>query len=311
MKPKKIVTVADDKKKFSQPGAIDVLRRIAEKLEWSLGFTVWAASEVVVKPTMPADVSAADLEAMTAEIVVCGKREKGEKEGGKANDGRLPFDDQMQEDWNADLYKGQVTIHGIRQRFVAEIKDGVRISRSMFKAYLAELATEKAKIAELVDERDDPDSGQVACEAPPHRSYGDVMKFQPTMAFRIERGADGVFVRRKHDQGDEFIVQGNFLVVKDEEGVGRAVPYCADCREVARQAARNAINEDGNPAPIKTTFYTFSGAQRVLDRMRDKKDTDTAMMLQLRSAGARTFGGSYGTRKVKTDWHQSRGNRRQ
>lgn len=301
-KPKNIVTAMDEQKKFSQPGATELLRQIAEKQEWSLGFVVWAASKVV-KPKAPADVTKDEIEVATAEIIARGKKEKDEKEDAKqpanGNDGRLPLNDEAQNLWDSGSWRGKLTVHGLRQRFVAEIKDGVDITASMVNAYVAEMATEKARIAELVAEQDDPDSKPVACGSPVHRGGNE--PFQPSVAHKLFRNDAGQLVRQKHSQGDEFILVGNFLVLKDEEGrVSGQAAYCADCRDAAREMARNA------EPPIKLTFYTASGAKRVQEAATRSAETNEALMSQLKSAGARTFGGGYGTRKLG-DWRRSRG----
>lgn len=302
-RPPKIKMAVDEKKTFSQPGVIEALRAISEKQEWSLGFVVWAASEAV-KPKAPADVSAADLEAATPEIISRGKREKGDKENGKVasnKDGRLPLNDEVQKLWDAGTWKGKLSVHGLRERFKAEIKDGVDLTLSMLDAYAAELATEKAKIFELLDEQPDPDSGPVSCESPVHR--GDEKSFQPAVAHKLFRNSTGALERQKHYQGNEFILVGNFLVLKDEEGTvtGQAA-YCAACRDAAREMARNA------EPPIKLTFYTAAGTKRVQEAATRLAETNAALMSQLKSAGARTFGGLGQGKMARADrdWRTSR-----
>lgn len=303
-KPRKIVMAADDNKKFSQPGAIEVLRAISEKQEWSLGFVVWAASEVI-KPKAPADVAVAEIEAATAEIVSRGKREKGEDGDAKKASGRLPLNDESQKKWDSGEWRDKLTVHGLRQRFSTEIKDNVDLTMSMINAYAAELATEKARIVELLDEQPDPESKLVACGSPVHR--GDSAMFQPTVRYRLTRNDAGELVRMKHPKGEDFIQTGNFLVVPagdEEKSVDRVVPYCPDCREAAWQFGR--ANE------TKVTFYTFAGAKRKLDAMKKSVEVNEALASQLKSAGARTFGnrGQGKTWKTDRNWRPKVGAKR-
>ncbi|MBI2635009.1 MAG: hypothetical protein HYW79_00460 [Parcubacteria group bacterium] len=336
-KPRKIVVAADDKKRFSQQGVIEALKRIAEKQGWSLGFAVWAASEVV-KPRMPADVTVAEIEAATAEIISRGKREKAEKDGSSrpANDDRLLFDSEMQADWDAGLYKGQATVRGIRQRFAAEAKDGVEITRSMFRHYLSELAAEKAAIAELVAEQPDPDplvaGKKMPCATPRHRGYNEPVEL--TQRFLLERGDDGKLHRRQHGKGDGGdIVAGELLradaenfpweippgeippgVVKIEEA-GKTLAYgircCGTCRSEALEdfRARKDLPQD-HPDWVERravlTFYTVAGLRLVVKREAESAGrVSQARSLEGGAANRRTFGAEFGTHK-SSDWKRDR-----
>lgn len=331
-KPKMIVTVADDKKRFSQTGAIEALKKIAEKNEWSLGFTVWAASEVV-KPKAPADVSAADLEAMTAEIVSLGKREKAEKDGRPANDDRLPLNDEAQKLWDSGEWKGRLTINGLRQRFAAEIKDGVDLTTSMIKAYVAELAAEKAVVTELVSEKPDPDplvAGKVMpCAASRH--YGDNVAVELTQRFLLERGDDGKLRRKQHGKGDGGnIVAGELLRVGIEAFLGDIPPgvvrieeagktlafgvrYCGHCRSEALDDFRSRkdlpqTDPDWVERRAVLTFYTVAGLRLVAKREAESVGR-VSQARDLEGAGSRrTFGAELGTRKLQ-DWRRDRGGR--
>ena len=300
MKPKKIVIASDNDKKFSSE-VFDIVRtKLTPAVGGNVNLGVKLAAEAFA-PRMPATVTAVELgdaiPQIAAKFWVDAKAKNEDRD-----DVRLPLNDEAQKLWDSGTWRGKLTVHGLRQRFSKEIADGVDLTVSMVNAYVAELAVEKARIVELVDEQPDPDSGPVACESPVHR--GDDKTFQPTVAFRLERNSAGALIRRKHVQGDEYIVQGNFLILKGEDGaVTGQVAYCSECREAAREMARNT------EPPMKLTFYTFAGAKRVQDAAAKSAEGNAALAAQLKSAGARTFGGSYGTRKVKTDWRQSRGKR--
>lgn len=299
-KPKHIVTKSDEQKKFSDEVFNNLIRiQLAPKVGGNVNLAVKLAAEHFA-PRMPATVTVAEMGDAIPQIAV--KFETETKKQPPANDGRLPLNDEVQKMWDSGTWKGKLTVHGLRQRFAAEIKDGVDLTRSMIDAYVAEQATEKAKIVELVDEKVDPDSGPVACESPVH--YGDNEPFQPTIRYRLTRNDAGELVRMRHSQGEDFIQIGNFLVVPaddEEKTVDRAVPYCADCREAAWSVGRET--------ETKVTFYTAVSAQRKLGKMRESAEGNAALAAQLKSAGARTFGGSYGTRKLG-DWRRSRGAKR-
>lgn len=297
-KPKTIVLKSDDQKKFG-PEVFDLIRTgLTPKIGGNVKLGVKLAAEAFA-PRMPATVTVAEMGDAISQIVVKFEAESS-KQPINGNDGRLPLNDEAQKLWDSGEWRGKLTVHGLRERFKAEITDGVDLTASMINAYAADQVAEKAKVVELVSERDDPDSKPVACESPAHR--GDEKSFQPSVAHKLFRNDAGQLERQKHNQGDEYILVGNFLVLKDEEGrVSGQAAYCADCRDAAREMARNA------EPPIKLTFYTASGAKRVQEAATRSAETNEALMSQLKSAGARTFGVSYGTRKVKGDWRVTRG----
>ncbi len=299
-KPKKVVLNSDGDRRFSAEVYGLIETKLAPKVGGNPGFGVKLAAEHFA-PRMSATVTVAEMEDAIPQIAAKFAAESKKPAG---NDGRLPYDDELQAEWDAGVYKNQVTVHGIRQRFAAEIKDGVDLTPSMMKAYAAELAEEKARVAELVSEHDDPDSKPVACGSPVHRGANE--PFQPTIRFRLTRNSAKELVRMKHPQGDTYIEVGNFLVVPagdEEKAVDRAVPYCADCREAAWSFGRET--------ETKVTFYTFAGAQRKLGKMKESAEGNAALASQLKSAGAKTFGGAYGSRKTwKTDRDWRRGGKR-
>lgn len=292
----KPAVVAGDPTKFGQPGAIELLRKLAEEQGWTLGFAVFTAASHFA-PRKPGEVMADEIEKSKTEIVARGLAQKGAKATEtkkEANGGRerFPFSDEAQENWDLGRWKGlasgvYLTFAGLRGRFKAELAAGQEISTVQVDSYQAELEAERAKVAALVDEKPDPDSVAVACASPVHR--GDKREFQPTVAFRLERNANNELVRRKYPQGDEFMVTGNFLVVDDEEGGAKMVPYCAECREAARAYGRET--------DTKVTFYTAAGAQRKLDAIARTAEGQSALADQLKAASRKpTFG--FGSRKA-------------
>lgn len=299
VKPKTIVLVSDGQKKFGSE-VFDLIRtKLAPSVGGNVNLGVKLAAEHFA-PQMPATVTVAEIG--DAIVKIAAKFEAESKQPVNGNDGRLPLDDVAQKMWDTGQWRGKLTVHGLRQRFAAEIKDGVNLSTSMIDAYATEQVAEKAKVTLLVDEKPDPDSKPVACESPVHR--GDSAPFQPTIRFRLTRDDAGELVRMKHSQGEDFIQVGNFLVVPagdEEKAADRAVPYCAECREEAWQL--------GRATETKVTFYTFAGATRKLGAMKKAVEGHDALAAQLKSAGAKTFGGAMGTRKL-TDWRRSRGNKR-
>ena len=300
MKPKRIVLKSDDQKRLVSE-AFEVVRlELAPKIGGNVNDGVRRVAEAV-NPRALATVTVAELRDLIPKLVAKFAEESKQRPD---NGGRLPLNDEAQADWDAGVYKGQLTIHGLRQRYAAEIADGVDITRSMLQAYVAELAVEKTRIAELVAEHDDPDIKLVACGSPVHR--GDNTPFQPTIRFRLHRNDAGELARMKHPQGDDFIEVGNFLVVpgdEEEKTTDRAVSYCPDCREAAWAYGREH--------ETKVTFYTVAGAQRKLGKMKESAEGNAAFASQLKSAGARSFGGAYGSRKTwKTDRNWSRGGRK-
>lgn len=298
MKPKKIVLVVDDQKRFGAE-VFDLIRtKLAPMVGGNVNFGVKLAADSFV-PRKPGEVTVAEMRDAIPQIAA--KFTAEAKQPTNGSDGRLPLNDEAQKFWDSGEWRGKLTAHGLRQRFAAEIKDGVDLTRSMVEAYVTEQVAEKAKVSELVDEKADPDSKPVACESPVHRGSSD--PFQPTVRYRLTRNDAGGLVRMKHPKGDDFIEVGNFLVVPagdEEKSVDRAVPYCADCREAAWALGRET--------ETKVIFYTASSAKRKLDAMKRAVEGHDALAAQLRSAGAKTFGGGYGTRKLG-DWRRDRSGR--
>lgn len=296
-KPRKIVLKSDSgEKRFSTEVFNLVRTRLAPTVGGDVNRAVKLAAEHFA-PRLLAEVTAVEMGDAIPQIAA----ELSKSSQNTSNGGRLPLDGEAQKNWDPPVsrWRGKLTIHGIRQRFAAELKDGIELSTSLLDTYADELTVEKARVAELVKEHDDPDSKPVTCGSPVHQGTSE---FQPTIRFRLYRNDAGELARRKHDQGEDFILIGNFLVVPNEDGSdGTRVPYCPDCREAAWEYGRE--HEE------MVTFYTAAGAQRKLGKMKDKVERNTAFAAQLKSAGARTFGGGYGTRKLK-DWRQSRGRRR-
>ncbi len=302
-KPKKVVLNSDGDRRFSAEVYGLIETKLAPKVGGNPGFGVKLAAEHFA-PRMPATVTVAEMEDAIPQIAAKFEAES-KKPAASNNGGRLPLNDEAQKEWDSGRWKGKLTVHGLRQRFAAEIEDKVDLTVSMLDAYTAELAAEEARVAELANEHDDPDSKPVACGSPVHRGANEP-PFQPTIRFRLTRNSAGELVRMKHPQGDTYIEVGNFLVVPagdEEKAVDRAVPYCADCREAAWSFGRET--------ETKVTFYTFAGAQRTLGKMKESAEGNAALASQLKSAGAKTFGGAYGSRKTwKTDRDWRRGGKR-
>ncbi|HEY4494901.1 MAG TPA: hypothetical protein VJC01_00400 [Candidatus Paceibacterota bacterium] len=296
-KPKKIVLKSDGDKKFSAE-VFDLVRtKLAPMVGGNVNLGVKLAAEHFA-PRKPATVTVTELEAAIATIT---EKFEAESKSANSNTDRLPLGDEAQANWDSGKWKGKLTVHGLRQKFAAEIEDGVDLTTGMLDAYAAELAVEKAKIAELVSEHDDPDSKLAVCGSPVHR--GDNAPFQHTVRYRLTRNDARDLVRMKHPQGDSFIEVGNFLVVLNDEGNdGAMVSYCPDCRDAAWQFGRE--NE------TKVTFYTFAGAQRKLDAVKKSAEGQVALGDQLKKAAAKVFGGA-GTRRdrARPDWRRSRGGR--
>lgn len=296
-KPKHVVLKSDVEKKFSAE-VFDLMRiKLTPKVGGNVNLGVKLAAEYFA-PRKPATVTVAELGDAIPQIVA---KFEAESKSVASNSGRLPLGDEAQKEWDSGKWRGKLTVHGLRQRFTAEIKDNVDLTTGMLDTYAAELAAEKAKVAELVSERDDPDSKPVACGSPVHR--GSSEPFQPTIRFRLTRDDAGELVRMKHPQGAVFVEVGNFLVVPgDEENkvAASGVPYCPDCREAGWQLGRET--------ETKVTFYTFSGAQRKLGAMKKSTEGQVALGDQIKAAAARVFGG-VGTRRQRADWRQNRGRR--
>lgn len=298
-KPSKIVLKSDEQKKFSAE-VFDLVRtKLASLVGGNVNLGVKLAAEYFA-PRKPGEVTVEEMGDAIPQIAAKFEADTKSSAGDRNGSDRLPLNDESQKLWDSGTWKGKLTVHGLRERFKAEIGDNVDLTLSMINAYVAELAAEKAAIAKLLDERPDPESGPVKCESPVHR--GEEREFQPVVAFKLFRNDARQLERQKHDQGGELIRVGNFLVLKDEEGkVSGQAAYCAACRDAAREMARNAS--------IKLTFYTAAGAKRVQEAAARSAETNAAMMTQLRSAGARTFGGR-GIGKVARsdkDWRTTRG----
>lgn len=308
-RPKTIVTKSDEQKKFSGE-VFDLIRtKLAPVVGGNVNFAVKLAADSFT-PRKPGEVTAVEMGDAIPQIIA--KFAADAKQPVNSNDDRLPLNDEAQKLWDSGTWKGKLTIHGLRDRFKAEIKDGVDLTKSMVEAYVAELAAERAKVVELLDEQPDPDKKElVACVFVAHRGdEDDDRQFQPTISYKLFRNSDGKLERQKHSQGNEYIRVGHFLVLKDEktgEVTGETEAYCSSCRDAARELARNVVDKDGNPTPVKLTFYTWAGAHRVVSAAKQRAEIDVAATKQIQSAGARTFGGGYGTRKVKGDWRATRG----
>ncbi len=322
-KPKTIVLKSDEQKKFSAE-VFDLVRtQLAPKVGGNVNLAVKLAAEYFA-PRLPAAVTATDLGDAIPQIAAKFTDESRQQ---ASNTGRLPLNDETQKEWDSGRWRGKFTVHGLRSRFAAELKDGVDLTTSMLDAYVAELAAEKARVAELVNEHNDPDEKPLACVSAVHSGEKE---FQPTVAFRLERDASGALVRRKHDQGDEYIEIGNFLVSEED---GTRIPYCKNCREAARAMVREAkeqadalkfqlatasvekkpklqkaLEEVKELANAKLTFYTAAGAKRKLDAMNKTTESDKAFGDQLKKAAARVFGGT-GTRSQR-DWRRTRDGKR-
>lgn len=294
-RPRKIVLKLDEEKRFSAE-VFDLVRtKLAPAIGGSINLGVKLAAEYF-SPRKPASVVAAEMGDAIPQIAAKFAEESNKRS--TADNGRLPLNDEAQKEWDSGRWKGKLTVHGLRQKYTKEIADGVDLTKSMVDAYAAELEAERARGAELADEKPDPDSGPVKCEAPVHR--GEAVPFQPTVRFRLYRNEEGGLERKKHDRGEDFIQIGNFLVVpaggEEKAEDDRAVPYCASCREVAWEFARQ--NKQ------KLTFYTAAGARRKLGRMKETAEGQAALGDQINRAAARTFGGS-GTRSQR-DWRTTR-----
>lgn len=252
-KPKKAVDM-NDPKTFSQPGAFDAIRTLAEQNGWTSGFGV-AMTAAHFEPRMPNTVAAADIERAKADIVARGLAQKGAKQAEakkEANGGRerFPFNeapDEAQEWWDKGRWSklkfgAYMTLSGLRNRFKAEIAAGKTISKAQVDEYHHELEVEKEKIVQLLDEQSDPDAtGQELCEAPDGFHSGE-RKFQMTEQFKLEWAADGTVHRQVHKGGNEPIKVGNVLVVESEEPDVDpvAVIYCPDCRQKVRRNIKEA-----------------------------------------------------------------------
>ncbi|MBI2100975.1 MAG: hypothetical protein HYT47_03070 [Candidatus Vogelbacteria bacterium] len=277
LKPGHIVLKSDEQKKFSQPGAIELLRKLANDQGWTYGFMVFAAAKYF-EPKMPADVTSAELEAASAEIISRGKREKGEKGDGRpVNDGRLPLDTDAQANWDPPVYrwKGAFSVNMVQRRFAAEIKDGVDLTTSMLDAFKAELVMEKARVAELVSEHDDSDApAKFPCGVPSHRGENEPFTLQSRhLLFRNDARE---LTRMRHAKGDGGEIIAGDVFVLTTSGVeefnsrekdpakhivlteaeiaegGRRTIFCKNCRMAALDEGR----EEG----LKLTFYTWAGA---------------------------------------------------
>ncbi len=290
-KPKKIVLVSDGQKKFGAE-VFDLIRTaLAPMVGGNVNLGVKLAAEHFA-PRKPATVTVTELETAIPAIAAKFEAESNRKPD---NGGRLPLNDEAQKLWDSGQWKGKLTVHGLAEKYSAEIKDEVDLTTSMIDAYAAELAVEKARIAEIVDEKPDPDSEPVACGSSVHK--GSSEPFQPTVRYRLTRNDAGELVRMKHPQGDSFIQVGNFLVVLNDEGNdGAMVPFCSDCREAGWAYGR--ANEQ------KVTFYTFSGAKRKLDATKKSAEGQVALGDMIKKAAAKVFGNS-GTRNQR-DWRNTR-----
>ncbi|OGD25535.1 hypothetical protein A2819_02075 [Candidatus Azambacteria bacterium RIFCSPHIGHO2_01_FULL_40_24] len=320
-KPKKIVLKSDSDKKFGAE-VFDLIRTaLTPKVGGNVNLGVKLAAEHFA-PRKPATVTVVELETAISEIAKKFEAESGRKSD---NDGRLPLNDEAQKLWDSGQWKGKLTVHGLRQRYAAEIKDGVDLTLSMLDAYTAELAVEKAKIAELVDEHDDPDApAKFPCGVPSHRGENEPLKLQGrNLLFRNDAGE---LARMRHAKGDGGeIIAGDVFVLttsgaeefnsreKDPakhivlteaeiaEG-GRRTIFCKNCRMAALDEGR----EEG----FKLTFYTWAGAQRVLDATKKSAEGKEQTSNLLRAAAARVFD-SRGTRRdrARPDWRRNRGQR--
>ena len=310
------VITAGDSSKFSQSGAIEMLRKLAEECGWTLGYAVFTAAEHF-KPRLPAEVGAAEIASAIPALVEKGKVAKAAKaaeaqDNGHRADVRDRMDVDCREKWELGRWKGLFPIRVLLERCPTG-----PLTTALLDGLAAELKARKAADEAVIDERPDPYSGPVSCASPVHR--GEEREFQPTVAFRVKGVDGGALVRMKFPKGDDYMIQGNFLEID-----ARGVPYCADCREMAKVAvweakdslpalqeavfqaspqekddAKSRLKKAEDLAGAKLTFYTAAGVQRKLDAIKRSAESQEAFANQLKTAGQEKFGTQFfGSRKV-------------
>ena len=321
-KPKKIVLKSDGDKKFGAE-VFDLVRTgLAQMVGGNVNLGVKLAAEHFA-PRMPATVTVAELESAISEIA-----KKFEDESGRKidNNGRLPLDTEAQDQWDSGRWKGRLTVHGLRKRFASEIGDNVELTTGMMDAYTAELAVEKAKVAELVSEHDDPDAPatKFSCGVPSHRGANESFTLQSrNLLFRNDAGE---LTRMRHAKGEgSEIVAGDVFVLTTSEAEefnsrekdpakhivlteaeiaegGRRTIFCKNCRMAAL--------DEGREENLKLTFYTWAGATAKMVAAKKLAEGKEQTSNLLRAAAARVFGGS-GTRRdrARPDWRRNRGQR--
>jgi len=329
-KPKKVVDMKDPRT-FSQPGAYEAIKAIAEANDWTNGFAV-AMTAAHFEPKMPNSVTAADIEKAKAEIVVRGLAQKGRKqtEAKKEASGgydRFPFTGEGQENWDIGRWKelkygARMTFGGLRGRFKAEIVAGQEISTVQVDEYQKELEVKQAEYLELLDEKPDVDAtGPATCGAPEGFHKG-VREFQDTQRYKRGELPDGSVYRQTHKGGNEAILVGNHMVVEEGEEP-KAIPYCHTCRKAVWDMIGNAknqlpvlqaalakasgediarlkieIEEVEQLAETRVNFYTRAGAKRKLDAIKQGVEGHAGVLGHLKGASKSSFGGQYGSRKT-------------
>jgi len=317
-RPKKIVLKSDEQKKFGAE-VFDLVRtKLAQMVGGNVNLAVKLAAEHFA-PRKPSTVTVAEMEDAISKIA-----SKFEAESSKpaANGGRLPLNDEAQENWDSGQWRGKLTVHGLRQRFAAEIEDGVDLTTSMLDAFKAELEVEKARVAERVNEHDDPDAPatKFSCGVPSHRGANESFTLQSrNLLFRNDAGE---LTRMRHAKGEgSEIVAGDVFVLTTSEAEefnsrekdpakhivlteaeiaegGRRTVFCKNCRMAALDEGR----EEG----FKLTFYTWAGATAKMVVAKKSAEGKEQTSNLLRAAAAKVFGGS-GTRRdrARPDWRRT------
>ena len=323
-KPKKIVLASDGDKKFGAK-VFDLVRtELAQMVGGNVNLGVKLAAEHFA-PRMPATVTVAELETAIPQIAA---KFGAEAKQQPANNGRLSLDDKAQENWDPPVqrWKGAFSVNMVRQRFAAELKDGVSLSTGMLDTFKAELAVEKAKVAELVSEHDDPDAPatKFSCGVPSHRGANESFTLQSrNLLFRNDAGE---LTRMRHAKGEGGeIVAGDVFVLTTSEAEefnsrekdpakhivlteaeiaegGRRTIFCKNCRMAAL--------DEGREENLKLTFYTWAGATAKLEVAKKSAEGTEQTSKLLRAAAARVFDGR-GTRRdrARPDWRRNRGQR--
>lgn len=289
----------------------------------------------LAKGKVQAKVTVADFKAAVAEIKAM-HQEQSETRAADADDNsRLPLtdgtdpkiidnsgqNDDAQRDWKKGRWHKAFSIQDIRARFADKIKAGEQITSADLDTLKAEKAAEEALKKSLIDERPDPKSEPLDCLSPLHKD-GAPRTFQPTTRFKIERSGDKQWRRRKHEQGDDFMTQGNFIVPQlgvDAEGneilssYGDNYPeelfkkpYCPSCRQAAWD-----LNAD-SPKPRKVTFYDAENADRKIGAIMKNRKSKSAAMNELGLTGHQDrHSGPRMPKAMRATWKtEQRGNRR-
>lgn len=278
--------------------------------------------------TVQAKVTAAKFEHAYGEITAM-YRAQTEEERVEASDtgGRLPLSSGAQDKWDLKAqspYYKAFSIQDVRDRFAGKIKAGEEITEQDLDTLKAEKEAEKAAIAKLVDARDD--GAKELCGSPAHPD-NVAKEFQLVAKFRIERGNEGAWRRKKHAQGTDDMEYGNVLVVGDQ-----MVFYDDSCRQAAWDVIKKAKDDLAKNGPTmraaiaaeqdltkkaalqveldeltelantKLTFYSRAGAQRKIDAITKAEQKNSALVDQVKAAGNRVGGSRYsGPRESKMD----------